>query len=497
MRKHLRIILGTIGLWTVVGCAPGVVGGGPDIAGGPPAVGIPGNGGSTGAQPGITGTPGTPGMTAGTGGALGVITGTGTIGTGVLGTGGATGNAVSASGLPCDVQAILQAHCTNCHGSTPIGGAPMPLVTYANLTTHSPTYPLMTFAQRAVVRVQALTAPMPPTGPRLTPDEIATISSWIASAYPNGACGATAIGGIGSGGTVGAISGTGGTVGTTTGGGRTATGGTTGGAGATGVTGMASGFPCDIQTFLQNRCTTCHGQTPIGGAPMSLVTYANVTARSSVYTTQTYAQRALVRIQDNAMPMPPMPGTRATAAETQALSGWIAAGYPAGTCVGATGAGGAAGGVPDPLSRPAICTSRTTWTGGNNGSASMNPGRACISCHTSGGGGEDGEDENEAPRFAIAGTLYPTGHEPDLCNGVNGTTGARVVIVDGANRTITLTPNAAGNFTYSGALTTPFHAKVTYQGRERIMTAAQTSGDCNRCHTQNGATGAPGRITLP
>jgi len=29
------------------------------------------------------------------------------------------------------------------------------------------------------------------------------------------------------------------------------------------------------------------------------------------------------------------------------------------------------------------------------------------------------------------------------------------------------------------------------------MTAPQTSGDCNGCHTQTGANGAPGRITLP
>jgi len=118
----------------------------------------------------------------------------------------------------------------------------------------------------------------------------------------------------------------------------------------------------------------------------------------------------------------------------------------------------------------------------------MNPGRACISCHAG---------EEEAPRFTIAGTLYPTGHEPKLCNGVNGTTGARVVIVDAANRTVTLTPNAAGNFTYTGAISTPYTAKVTYQGRERIMPVAQTSGDCNSCHTQTGANGAPGRITLP
>jgi hypothetical protein len=186
--------------------------------------------------------------------------------------------------------------------------------------------------------------------------------------------------------------------------------------------------------------------------------------------------------------MPPAPGTRATTAEVQTVNTWISAGYPAGTCGAGGAGGGAGGGTVDPLGATPRCTSGTTWTGGNNGNPMMNPGRACISCHA-------GEDD--APRFTIAGTLYPTGHEPNLCNGVNGTTGARVVIVDAANRTVTLTPNAAGNFMYTGTISTPYHAKVTYQGRERIMPVAQTSGDCNSCHTQTGTNGAPGRITLP
>jgi hypothetical protein len=38
---------------------------------------------------------------------------------------------------------------------------------------------------------------------------------------------------------------------------------------------------------------------------------------------------------------------------------------------------------------------------------------------------------------------------------------------------------------------------VTYMGRERAMVTMQTSGDCNSCHTQNGANAAPGRIVLP
>lgn len=268
----------------------------------------------------------------------------------------------------------------------------------------------------------------------------------------------------------------------------------TGGAGATGGMpgGAMTGLPCDVQAVYQARCISCHASPPVGGAPMALVTYANLTTPSFANPAMTFAQRTVVRMQSTTMPMPPAPGTPATATEIQTVSAWIAAGYPMGSCGGGSGGTGGTGsadaGAPDPLGAAATCTSGTTWTGGNNGSAVMNPGRACISCHAGNG---------EAPQFAIAGTLYPTGHEPDLCNGVNGANGARVVITDATNHTITLTPNAAGNFTYTGAVALPYLAKVTYQGRERIMPVAQTSGDCDSCHTQNGANGAPGRITLP
>ena len=39
----------------------------------------------------------------------------------------------------------------------------------------------------------------------------------------------------------------------------------------------------------------------------------------------------------------------------------------------------------------------------------MRPGHACITCHT---------QEDEGPVFAFAGTVYPTGHEPNECYGV-------------------------------------------------------------------------------
>ena len=71
-------------------------------------------------------------------------------------------------------------------------------------------------------------------------------------------------------------------------------------------------------------------------------------------------------------------------------------------------------------------------------------------------------------------------------------------MITGADgKMVTLTPNAAGNFSSEAQIKTPFQAKVTYQGRERLMLTAQTSGDCNSCHTQNGTNMAPGRITVP
>ena len=410
----------------------------------------------------LPGGSGSGGQTTGSGG-----TGTGTASGGSPGGNGTGGNGGVATGMPCDVQALLQTRCVSCHSNPPASGAPMPLVTRDNLMAPSLADPPQTFAQRALTRIQLTVGQMPPSpAAHATAAEIQALGNWIASGYAAASC-STGVGGATGGGA----------------GGATGTGGSSGTGGAGGTTN--AGLPCNVQAVYQTHCTSCHGATPVNGAPMPLVTRANLTAPSFFSATMTFAQRTVVRMQSTTSPMPPAPGTLVSSTEIQTVQSWITAGYPAGTC-GTTG--GADAGPPDTLGATPICTSGTTWTGGNNGSAVMNPGRACIACHASNG---------EAPQFNIAGTLYPTGHEPDLCNGANGTNGARVVIVDAANRTLTLTPNAAGNFSYTGALTTPYTAKVTYQGRERIMPAAQTSGDCNSCHTQNGTNGAPGRITLP
>jgi hypothetical protein len=230
---------------------------------------------------------------------------------------------------------------------------------------------------------------------------------------------------------------------------------------------------------------------------MSLTNYAQMTAPAISDPTKTMAVVAVARMMNTAAPMPPVPYPQATSADITTLQNWISAGYPTTGCSTVTTTNVDAGTLPpDPFSAAATCTSGKTWTSGTNGSPNMQPGVACINCHKTTGG--------EAPPFTIAGTLYPTAHEPDQCNGVNGTTdGAQVVITDAKGTITTITPNSVGNFSSNVNVVLPFTAKVTYMGRERPMVTPQTSGDCNGCHTQygstttTGASSAPGRIILP
>lgn len=134
------------------------------------------------------------------------------------------------------------------------------------------------------------------------------------------------------------------------------------------------------------------------------------------------------------------------------------------------------------------CASGLQWTGGNRESALMHPGQACIACHSTG----------EGPRLTVAGTIYAALNEPDDCGGAS-TTGLEIVITDANNVETRLTPNSMGNFFLERAtIALPFHAKVVdANGGLREMVGAQTTGDCNSCHTQTGANAAPGRIIGP
>lgn len=116
--------------------------------------------------------------------------------------------------------------------------------------------------------------------------------------------------------------------------------------------------------------------------------------------------------------------------------------------------------------------------------ATMAPGLPCIGCHSRG----------EGPNYTIAGTVLGASHDGDVCIGVDGVT---VVVTGSDGATIEIPTNSVGNFTWTGTLAKPFSAKVVGPNGENAMVATQTDGDCNSCHTEEGASSAPGRILAP
>jgi hypothetical protein len=182
---------------------------------------------------------------------------------------------------------------------------------------------------------------------------------------------------------------------------------------------------------------------------------------------------AIVWMKDAQKPMPP--SGNVPAAQVAILEQWIASGLPKGTC----------GGTSASFDRPSTCSSNQRWSRGEG--STMAPGQSCISCHS----------QDEGPRHAFAGTVYPTAHEPDNCLGVNGSSSVQVVITGADGRILTLPVNRSGNFAIRTRVATPYTAKVVSNGKERQMATPQTNGDCNSCHTETGSNKAPGRVMTP
>lgn len=268
-----------------------------------------------------------------------------------------------------------------------------------------------------------------------------------------------------------------------------------GGAGA-GVGGSAAGgsapvsdagLPCDVSFLLVQYCRGCHSQPPIAGAATSLMTYEDLIAPMPGDASTTVAEESLARMLSTSSPMPP--GVLLSSADVAPFAAWVDAGMPAEVCA-------SDGTVPDdpqpmdnPYDDPAVCTSGEVWSQGDEGSPDMTPGRACIACHSD--AGDDG------PRFSVAGTLYPTAHEPDDCN---GTGGAQVEITDADGQVLVLEVRSSGNFYLSAGAATlamPITARVLQGDQVLPMLTPVMTGDCNTCHTQEGKEGAPGRVILP
>jgi hypothetical protein len=246
-------------------------------------------------------------------------------------------------------------------------------------------------------------------------------------------------------------------------------------------------MPCDVSGVLTSSCTECHGSLLTGGAPNRLLTYEDLSASSEADPEMTVAEVSLARMKSTKRPMPPE--GKLGADSVAIFEKWIGSGMPRGTCgeepVEAETTKPADGGpkkdaAPDASS---VCTSGSMVAPGTPPSALMKPGKACIACHNAAG----------APHFEIAGTVYPTLHEPNDCNGVAG---VKVLIIDATGTTHTMTTNAAGNFMRVTSFPRPYKAMIVKGTSTREMKTPQYDGDCNGCHSEWGNK-SPGRVMAP
>ncbi|MFB1481898.1 hypothetical protein U8525_16355 [Corallococcus sp. RDP092CA] len=242
-------------------------------------------------------------------------------------------------------------------------------------------------------------------------------------------------------------------------------------------------LPCDVQAVIAERCASCHATPAKAFAPMALLARSDFQRASTVEPQRSVGQRSLARLEDAASPMPPASEPPMPEAERALLTEWLEAGMPAGTC-GSLPAGPA----------PTTCASGSFWSEASGTGASMAPGLACRSCHLV-----------EAPHVAyfFMGTVFPTLHEADGCEArLREPSSVKVEILDMEDQVrLTLVPNSAGNFTSTTlqpSFPMPYRARlVGPEGTSRRMSTPQSNGDCNTCHTEQGAQHAPGRIQLP
>jgi nitrate/TMAO reductase-like tetraheme cytochrome c subunit len=259
--------------------------------------------------------------------------------------------------------------------------------------------------------------------------------------------------------------------------------GGTGGGGTGGATGGGSGSSgvtwCDVKALSDRQCVTCHGTVPINNAPV-MVTRAQWLAASPLGGTMLDRAISRMKVLMLAAAMPPNVG--GAPADIATLEAWRAAGTP--DCeVDAGTQSPVDAGIP-------MCSSGRTWSSGNTGRTAMNPGEACVSCHTS---------RRNGPIDGFMGTVYPTARETPLCMVTSVPAGLTVEILDLAGTVRQTIPvSATNNGNFRGGVVgqpSPYRARVKLNGVVKSeMLTAQTNGDCNVCHTTLGAQGAPGRI---
>ena len=151
----------------------------------------------------------------------------------------------------------------------------------------------------------------------------------------------------------------------------TGAGGTGASAGASGVgdggATSTQGLPCDVDTVLAGHCRSCHGNPTQFGAPMSLITHADLVAPAPSDPTKKVYSMVGARIHDDAKPMPQPPNPRLGPADAASLDAWIAQGAPetTGSCQGGGGSGqggsGGAGGAAALCANPVSLAPTSPW----------------------------------------------------------------------------------------------------------------------------------------
>lgn len=113
-------------------------------------------------------------------------------------------------------------------------------------------------------------------------------------------------------------------------------------AGGGGTAAVGQGLPCDVAAILADNCQTCHAATPKFGAPMSLVSRADLLAAPPTFAQPSVGAAAVARTADGSMP--PTPNPALSPADQAVLAAYVDAGMPESLETCGSGGGGAGGG---------------------------------------------------------------------------------------------------------------------------------------------------------
>ncbi|MEY4575319.1 MAG: hypothetical protein RL701_22 [Pseudomonadota bacterium] len=173
-----------LGVATYVAIIAGLSGAcGGDVPPGTPYVPTAATGGSP--PVGAAGTAGTakpPVLTAGTGGVGIPPLATGGTPSVIIPPAAGTGALPPDAGakIPCGPERVLKANCQNCHGAQLLFGAPMPLVTHADLMKMSRSQPTKNVAQVAALRMIDASNPMPPSSQKaMVATDKTMLQTWL------------------------------------------------------------------------------------------------------------------------------------------------------------------------------------------------------------------------------------------------------------------------------------------------------------------------------